>query len=184
MAICPSTCAPSLPATYTGGCGIITRPGGIPKVGFVKCDYVFTDISDPLEWQAAIASGDVIASGLILGQKPKGSFTKKRLSSCSPEAVVGGEKTLTFQDYNTDTATPGGNALYTFWNTIQVDPQSYQMFYYTCDQYVYGLIPDFQLEIDEVIEDNNTGNTYLDGTLSWNSVTIETPTKVNLDGII
>ncbi len=184
MAICPEVCAPELPPAYNAGCGIVTRPGGIQKVGFVKCDYTFIDITDTLEWETAIAAGDIVVSGLILGQKPKGSFTKKRLSSCSPEAVVGGEKTMTFQDYNTDTVTPGGTGLYTFWNTILLEPQSYQMFYYTCDKYVYGLLSDFQLEIDEITEDNSTGNTFLDGILSWNQIGLTVPVAVDLSGII
>ena len=71
MAICPTACAPALPVTYSGGCGVVSRPGGIRKFAFIKCDYVFTDITDPAEWTAAIASGDVIGSGLILAQKPK-----------------------------------------------------------------------------------------------------------------
>ena len=98
MAICPSTCAPDLPESYSGGCGVTTRNGGISKLAFVKCDYEFTDISNQAEWIAAIAAGNVVLTGLLLGQKPKGSFTKKRISSCGPEAIVGGEKTVTFQD--------------------------------------------------------------------------------------
>ena len=183
MAICPSTCAPALPVSYSGGCGIVTRPGGIKKFAFIKCDYVFTDITDRAEWIAAVAARNIVFSGLILGQKPKGSFTKKRIASCQPEGVVGAEKSITFQDYNTDTVTPGGCLAYTFWNTVLNEPSSYLLAYITCDGYVYGPISDFQLEIDEVIEDNNTGSTYFDGTLTWNTVAMDCPVAVNLDGI-
>ena len=184
MAICNSTCAPDLPVAYAGGCGIVTRPGGIQKLAFVKCDYTFTDITSRAEWQAAITAGDVVLSGLILGQKPKGSFTKKRIASCQPEGVVGAEKTLTFQDYNTDTITPGGGCkAYEFWNTILAEPSSYQFAYWTCDGYLYGLISDFQIEIDEVIEDNSTGSIYFDGTISWNSVQMLCPSAVDLAGL-
>lgn len=185
MAICPTACAPTLPSSYSGGCGIISRPGGIRKFAFIKCDYTFTDISDPAEWTTAIANGDVIGSGLVLAQKPKGSFTKKRIASCEPEAVVGAEKSITFQDYNTDTVTgPGGVLHYDFWNTILQQPQNFLFAYYTCDQYLTGPVTDFQLEIDEVIEDNDTGNTYFDGTITWNDVLMNVPTQVNLDGIL
>lgn len=186
MAICPSTCAPALPGSYSGGCGIISRPGGIKKFAFIKCDYTFTNIADPGEWTTAIANGDVIGSGLVLAQKPTGSFTKKRIASCEPEAVVGAEKSITFQDYNTDTVTPGGAGVlhYDFWNTILQQPQNFLFAFYTCDQYLYGPITDFQIEIDEVIEDNDTGNTYFDGTITWNDILMNVPNKVNLDGIL
>ena len=186
FAICPTTCAPDLPATYSGGCGVVSRPGGIRKFAFIRCDYTFTDITDPLEWEAAISEGDVIGSGLVLAQKPKGSFTKKRIASCEPEAVVGAEKSITFQDYNTDTITAGGAGVlhYDFWNTILQQPGNYLFAYYTCDQFLTGPVTDFQIEIDEVIEDNDTGNTYFDGTITWNDVLMNVPTKVNLDGIL
>ena len=186
MAICPSICAPDLPVTYSGGCGIVSRPGGIKKFAFIKCDYTFTDITDPAEWTAAIASGDVIGSGLVLAQKPKGSFTKKRIASCEPESVVGAEKSITFQDYNSDSVTPGGagTLAFDFWNTILSSPQNYLFAFYTCDQYLYGEITDFQIEIDEVIEDNDTGNAYFDGTITWNDILMSVPAKVDLDGIL
>jgi len=183
MAICPSTCAPALPESYSGGCGIVTRPGGIQKLAFIKCDYTFVDITDPAEWTAAVAAGNVVFSGLILAQKPKGSFTKKRIASCQPEAVVGAEKTITFQDYNTDTVTPNGCLAYQFWNTILSEPSSYKFAYYTCDGYLYGVIDDFQIELDEVIEDNDTGSIYFDGTITWNTITMDCPVAVNLSGI-
>lgn len=185
MAICPTTCAPALPATYSGGCGVVTRPGGIKKFAFIKCDYTFTDITDAAEWTSAIASGDVVGSGLVLAQKPKGSFTKKRIASCEPEAVVGAEKTITFQDYNTDGVTGATGVLhYDFWNSVLQQPQNFLFAFYTCDGYLYGTINDFQIEIDEVIEDNDTGNTYFDGTISWNDILMNVPAKVDLDGIL
>ena len=180
MALCPSSCAPSLPTSYSGGCGVVTRNGGISKIAFIKCDYTFTDIGDRAEWIAAIASGDVVLTGLLLGQKPKGSFTKKRISSCGPEAVVGGEKTVTFQDYNSDAL---ACVDVEFWNTIQANATNYQMAYYTSDGYVYGPIPSFQIEVDQVVEDNSTGSIYFDGTLSWTSTLMECGTAVSLDGI-
>ena len=172
MAICAASCAPNLPTSYTGGCGIQTRPGGIKRLWFVKCDYEFTNIESDTEWTTAQGAGDVVGSGLIMGQKAKGSFTKKRIASCFPEGIVGAEKQITFMDYNTDTVTsPGPGCLaYTFWNTILNQSSNYQLVYETCDGYIYGPIENFILEIDEVIEDNNTGSTYFDGTITWNDV--------------
>lgn len=183
MAICNSTCAPAVPQSYTGGCGIISRPGGIKRIWIIKCDYFFTDLSDSSEWFSAVQAGNVVGSGLILGQKSKGTFTKKRIASCQPEGVVGAEKQITFQDYNTDTVNTGGCLAYDFWNTVLTAPSNYKLAYETCDGHVYGVINDFQVEIDEVIEDNNTGSIYFDGTILWNDVEMLCPVSVNLSGL-
>lgn len=180
MAICSSSCSPDLPVSYSGGCGIISRPGGIKRIWFIKCDYTFTDFADDAEWTAAQIAGNVVGSGLLMGQKAKGSFTKKRIASCFPEGIVGAEKSITFMDYNTDTVTttPGGCLAYTFWNTILSESSNYRMAYETCDGYVYGAIDNFILEVDEVIEDNNTGSTYFDGTLLWNDINMACPVYI------
>lgn len=181
MAICVSTCAPNLPTSYTGGCGINTRSGGIKRIWLIKCDYAFTDIGSDAEWTQAQTDGNAVGSGLIMGQKGKGSFTKKRIASCMPEGIVGSEKSITFQDYSTDYDGCAGSS-YQFWNTILTDSANYKIAYETCDGHVYGEINDFVLEIDEVIEDNNTGSTYLDGTILWNNVEMLCPVLVNSTG--
>ena len=180
MALCPSTCAPPLPESITGGCGITTRNGGSSKIAFVKCDYIFTDISNRTEWETAVANEDVVFSGLLLAQKPKGSFTKKRISSCAPEQLVGKENQITFQDYNSD---PEDCKDVTFWNTIVNASSSYQMGYYTCDGYFYGLVEEFSIEVDQVIEDNTTGNIFFDGTISWLDLNMLCGVQVNLNGL-
>lgn len=187
MAICNSTCAPDLPVNYTAGCGIKSRPGGIKRFWFFKCDFDFTVPTDRDEWEAGVLAGNIVSSGLILGQKAKGSFTKKRIASCQPEGVVGAEKQITFQDYNTDTVTTPapGCLLYDFWNLILTKPSDYKFGYETCDGLFYGMVTDFQVEIDEVIEDNNTGSIYLDGTILWNDIEMICPIQVvgGLDGL-
>lgn len=180
MALCVETCAPDLPESYAGGCGVTLRNGGISKLVFIKCDYEFDTITDRTEWIAAIAAGNVVLSGLLVGQKPKGSFTKKRITSCGPEAIVGGEKTVTFQDYNSDIEDCADVA---FWNQIQSNATNYRFGYYTCDGFFYGPIDNFQVEIDQVIEDNNTGSIFWDGTITWNATTVECGVAINLDGI-
>jgi hypothetical protein len=180
MALCPSSCAPALPASISQGCGITTRNGGISKFAFVKCDYTFTDYESRSEWEAAIASGDVVLTGLLLAQKPKGSFTKKRISSCAPEQLVGKENQVTFQDYNSD---PESCLDITFWNTIVNASSSYQFGYYTCDGYFYGLVEEFSIEVDQVIEDNSTGNIFFDGTISWLDLNMLCGVAVNLNGL-
>lgn len=185
MAICNASCAVSIPCPLDAGCSIQTRAGGIKQFAIVKCSYTFADISDREEWEAAITAGNAVISGQVLGQKPKGTFTKKRISSCSPESIVGAEKQITFQDYNVGNvyAANAHCAAYNFWNTVLTEASSYQFGYITCDNLFYGLVTDFQIEIDEVIEDNNTGSTYFDGTILWNQVQMICPTYVDLTGL-
>lgn len=153
-------------------------------LAIVGCNYNFADITDADEWIAAIDTNNAARlSGFVLGQKPKGTFTKKRIASCTPEVVIGGEKTLTFQDYNTDTGV-GGCAVHTFYNTILANAGRYRFGYWTCDNKFYGLIDNFQLEIDEVIEDSNLGNRYMDGTVTWTDIQMICPVYVDLDYIL
>jgi len=180
MALCPSTCAPALPEAISGGCGITVRNGGISKIVFVKCDYTFEDYSNRTEWETAVGAGDVVFSGLLLAQKPKGTFTKKRISSCAPEQLVGKENQITFQDYNSD---PLACKDIEFWNTIVNASSSYQMGYYTCDGYFYGLVEEFSIEVDQVIEDNTTGNIFFDGTISWLDLNMLCGVQVDLNGL-
>lgn len=181
MPICDSGCANALPYAYSNGCGVVTKPGGINRIAFLQCDFEFTDITDQAEWDAAIAAGDAVVSGILLGSKPKGSFTKKRVNSCSPERVVGGEKTVTFQDYNDGTVHDADDcAEYEFWNTILLNPATYRAILFTCDGYAYGPIDDFVLEVDEVIDETDTGNRYFDGSIMWNQIDMICPTETDL----
>lgn len=177
MAVCDAACSVTTPTAVNTDCGITTRQGGINRVIFMACDESFTDPTDQLEWDGLITANKLVVSPLIVGSKPKGSFTKKRVSSCSPERVVAGEKTLAFQDYNTD-ATAGNTTHIDFYNAICEAPEKWRLFYVTCDGWLYGAIDSIVLEIDEIIEDNNLGNAYIDGIISWNSTKMETPTYI------
>jgi len=179
MAICSSTCAPTLPAPYSTGCAIVPRKGGIKRLVFTKCDFTIADASIRANWDTALQDGDAVFSGLIIGQKPKGSFTKKRFSSCGPEQTTGGTKTITFQDYNSGATC----SLFDFWNSIQDEVSKYKVYYQTCDNQLYGPINDFDLEIDEVIDETGDGNAFMDGTITWQGTTLLCPVTVDLDGL-
>jgi len=181
MPLCDSGCAIPLPLPYSNACGVITKPGGINRIGFIACDYDFTDITDQAEWDAAIAAGDAVWSGLLYASKPKPSFTKKRVNSCSQERMVGSQKTLTFQDYNDGTVHDADDcAEYDFWNTILSNPDAYRMVFITCDGYLYGPVDDFTIEVGEVIDDTKEGNRYIDGTLYWGEIDMECPVLTDL----
>ncbi len=181
MAICDSGCTVALPLPYSNACGVVTKPGGINRIAFLQCDFEFTDITDQAEWDAAIAAGDAVVSGLLLGSKPKGTFTKKRVNSCSPERVIGGEKTVVFMDYNDGTVHDADDcAEYKFWNTILDNPAAYRALLFTCDGYLYGPIDDFTLEVDEIIDETNTGNRFFDGSILWNQLDMICPVETDL----
>ena len=180
MAMCDSGCAVALPLPYSNGCGVVTKPGGINRIAFLMCDVDFV-ITSQSDWDTAIADGDAVISGILLGSKPKGTFSKKRVNSCSPERVVGGEKTVVFQDYNDGTVHDADDcAEYEFWNTILANPAAYRAVLFTCDGYAYGPIDDFVLEVDEVIDETDTGNRFFDGSILWNQIDMICPTATDL----
>ena len=85
--LCDSACNVPLPLPYSNACGVVTKPGGINRIAFWACDFDIDLTQDAVTvqglWDAAIADGDAVVSGMLLGSKPKGSFTKKRVNSCS-----------------------------------------------------------------------------------------------------
>ena len=168
MALCDSGCYEPLPKPYSNACGVDPLPGGINRIAFLTCDTEFIDIADQTEWDALLASGDAVLSGELLGSKPKGTSTKKRVSSCSPERVIGAEKSIVFQD-NNRSETHGSCSIYEFWNTINENPKAFRVVYFTCDGWAYGPIDDFVIEVDDIIEDANTGIKYIDGIIGWNN---------------
>lgn len=186
MASCAAECAPELLTFPDAACGSAPRPGGIKRFIFVKCDVTFADITDLAEWATKIAAGDVRASGDILGSKPKGSFTQKRLSSCAPEQVVGKVSTINFIDNNADPnshPTVDSYADYLFWNSIQENYRALDFGYITCDGLFYGLIPSktWTLQIDDTRPDNSDDNANFDGSISYSGIPMYVP--VLLDGL-
>lgn len=177
MALCSSVCAGTIPAANIDPCGVATRKGGINRLVFATCDVSFTDITDPVEWQAWADGCKVRTTGLLLGQKPRGSYEKRRMASCVPELVAGGEKIINFQDFNAD------NALFAdipFWNQLMLHPTRYQVGWFTCEGLFYGLYP-FGIEVDEVIEDSSKGKSFKDGSITLDM--IEIPEPKSLPGI-
>ena len=177
MALCHSDCSIDLPGAYSNACTVHEKEGGIHRIGFIKCDYEFTDITDDSEWNTAIDNGDAVWSGLLKGSKPRGSFVKRRVDSCSPEQVIGSEKSITFEDYNSD-AVDGGTGEYDFWNTILENVRSYRLVFLTCDGYLYGPIDKFTIEVDEEIGESQNDSRFIGGTIYWQSKTMEVPTYV------
>lgn len=141
----------------------------------MKCDVSFTDITDLTEWQTKITANEIHFSGKLLGSKPKGSFEKKKVSSCTPEQVIAGSKQIDFNDYNADETNFGE---YTFWNTILENQTLYKMGYVSCDGLFYGFVEDFTAEIDDEVEEDSKGNTFIGGSLYFDQLKMTVPQKI------
>ncbi len=186
MQTCMPACVTDMPALgWAHGCDINTRKGGIPFFLFYKCDpdAVFAvDTGDLSPWSSlenirqALCQENLYSSGEVLGQKAKGSFTKKRLTSCGSERTVAGSKSLSFQDFNAD-----NDALidFDFWNGIVANKRFLQVGWVTCDDLLYMTSNAWDIEVDEVIEaDSETGLSFKDGVININQLEMITPIKV------
>lgn len=180
MQICNPSCVTGIPQVdWSRQCDIIARKGGINRLLFFVCDpnWVFPEAGgwgNIANWAAAICDGLLYYTGEVMAQKPKGSFTKKRFSSCAPEQIIAGSKTVTFLDYNAAVDLVD----YTAWQAY-FDNQKYMSFgFTTCDDRVYQVPGDFSLEVDEVIEDTNEGNSYFDGVVTFQTMDLVIPIEV------
>lgn len=96
--------------------GMARRPGGYAGFALLKCDASFVDILDPVEWNAKLASGDLvirIACAAILGSKASES-TKETEGSCEIEEVTRRTHTITLVD-GRDNSDFDMHAFYTHW---------------------------------------------------------------------
>lgn len=174
--ICTPSCVTNIPSVLAGACNITTRIGGISRLTFLKCDNNitfpnaggWTNLAN-VEW--AICTGLLFVTGEILGQKPKGSVTKRRLSSCAPEETVSGVQTVTFQDYNASATQLDVE----FWNAIKANKKFLSLGYITCDGRWFQYNGAWDIEIGDVIEDTFEGKSYYDGVVTIATDEILTP---------
>lgn len=176
--LCNTNCAQDPVALAGGGCRLTTRTGGIDRFVFARCDTDFTLLTDINEWSTKVAAGDIVFSGQVLGQKPKGTFTKKKLASCKPEQVTGVTRQITFTDANADN---DNFTDYDFWNDKQENQDIYIVGYITCEELFYGFYSDWSLEIDDTRPEDTNEEFKWDGTILFNSLTA--PAPIDLTGI-
>jgi hypothetical protein len=187
MEICNPSCVTTIPSTdWANACDLTTRDGGIPRLTFLKCDESLELPYSPAVGQSnpytniqnvmwALCNGYLYVTGELIGQKPKGSFTKRRLTSCGPERVIAGAKTVTFQDFNADKE----NLLdFDFWKSIETNRRFLFFGFITCDERWYQWDGQWDLEVDEVIEDTSDGKSFYDGTITMNTKDILKPIVV------
>lgn len=176
MAVCSASCSVTVPTHPVGAaCKVTPRAGGISRLIFKSCDVTFTDITDTAEWTTKITANEVHATGYVLGQKPKGTVTKKKLADIYPEQVASGVKTINVQDYNVEAANALGE--YDFWKNIFTNQHSLSFAYMTEEELLYGFYDSFVCDVDDVREDSE-GNTYFDIEIQWKETGISKPTLV------
>lgn len=179
--ICKPACVTEIPRNdWVNNCDLTKRKGGIPRAIFLKCDPNFVlsnegGWSNVDNWIYALCQGQLYITGNILGQKPKGSNTKKRTQSCGPEEVISGTKTVSWQDYN---AEPSELLDYDFYDSIFKNRKFLKFGWITCDELVHMFNGDWDLDGDYVTEDNQDGNTYYDAVVTMSSIDIIKPIHV------
>lgn len=178
-----NTCRPECIGAMTQpdwatGCDTTPKKGGISRLLFFVCDDTYVLPEPDKGWnslvniQQAICDNKLFFSAPLLAQKPKGSFTKRRLSSCSPEKVISGTKTITFTD-STNTGT--AQLEYDFWDDIDKKQAFLLVGWVTCDDRLYIVNGAFDLEIDEVIEPTSDEISMFDGTITFQDKNLQLP---------
>jgi len=153
MSLCNSACVSEIPCIAGAGCSPQLRSAGIDRVIFYNCDLEWADITDLEEWTTHIAAGKIGFTGQVLGQKPKATYTRKKIASCLPEQVTGRTYQIQWTDPNADNAAFSD---YDFYQYIDANINNLKMAYYTCDGLLYYDISRMSIEVDDVrVEDSD-----------------------------
>lgn len=172
--LCNTNGAQNPVAVAGGGCRLNTRSAGIDRFVFARCDITFLNMADLSQWETKINAGQIVFSGQVLGQKPKGTVTKKKLVSCRPEIVTGMTRQLQFTDPNADN---GNFTDYDFWNDKDVNQDILVAGYITCEEYFYGFFT-YSIEIDDTRVEDSLEEFKWDGLIQYVSRTATKPIKL------
>lgn len=175
MGLCSAGCAQDIPKISGAGCRIITRPGGFDRVIWKRCDYTFSDITSLNEWETALADGKVSATGRVLGQKPKGSATKKRVASCLPERTTNYTRTWNWKDSNADLTTL---TEYDFYQFVDENQDVLDIAILTCDELLFGFFGEYSLDVDDTRPETNDEDATIECAVEVKSRLISKPTKI------
>lgn len=93
----PSGCSTSVPDHYCDGCPVIEQ-GGIRSVAFIKEGFDFTDPTNPTQWQAGIASKDIIIIPNVFGDFDGGSPVEAQGYGDQATRLTGFNFQLTYND--------------------------------------------------------------------------------------
>lgn len=173
--LCSSNCAQNPTAITGSACRLTTRGAGIDRFVFAPCNVSFSLITDLAEWETKVNAGEIVFSGQVLGQKPKGTATKKKLASCVPERVTNVTRQLQFTDANADN---DAFTDYDFWNDKFENQDAFVFGYLTCEEYFYGFFNRWSLEVDDTREPNSEDEFKWDGTIQYLDLTAKKPVKL------
>lgn len=175
MAFCPSGCAQDVPVITGAGCRIVTRPAGFDRVIWKRCDLVITSLTDLAEWQTNITDNAVHASGRVLGSKPKGSATKKRVASCLPERTTNYTRNWQWKDSNSDLATL---TEFDFYRFVDENQDLLHIAFLTCDDLLYGFFENYSIDVDETRAETNDEDRVIECSVEVKARLITKPVKV------
>lgn len=179
--LCETACAPQMPLAIPGSCNIITRPGGIDKIFAISCDLVMTSANfvDRAFWAAAIASGDIVASNLLLGSKAESDVPEIKTSSRRPAGQSTRTEVVNFTDfgrYDTNGIVVEAADI-KFWNNLQLNSTSRFFAVLTSSGHLMGKL-EGSLVASEVIDEDIKGTSKIVGKLSWNMTGMTEGVKV------
>lgn len=129
-ACCPTTTAP--PVAYAT-CNRTTRKIGVKRFGLVKCDYAFTDVTDPAEWATAISNGDIQWSPLGNLAINAPTQTVIPLNAC-------GDKITTTPEYLLDYKTllvAEDDSDFTYFQNVTEGAGAFKLFWIDCNGLFY-----------------------------------------------
>jgi hypothetical protein len=159
--------------TFTTGlnASLTAQRGGISWVALMKCEVVFTDITDVVEWNSKIASGDIIiVQDCYLTGSAATEANVVTLGSCRVNLVTDRNHTLTLADIADNSAFDRS----TLWAHSQEYPNDYKMAFATCDGVLYPF-NSVQINANKNIDDTTEGFSRWDVTITHAKLTNDMP---------
>lgn len=135
-ALCGSQCCPtanlSPPVSYDT-CTRTTRSSGAKYFGLISCAFGFTDITDPAEWDAAIADGDIQCSPLGNVTVNAPSQTVLDINRCGDKIITDGEYLIDF----TTLLVAEDNSDFQYYKALEEGAGNYKLFWVDCNGLFY-----------------------------------------------
>lgn len=132
--LCPTACGTaSLVSTYFD-CTDKTRKYGGNYFLLIKCDYQFTDITDPTEWQTAVTNGDIAVSppgSVVVNAPDASSFV---IEGCGREIVGEATYTVDFTTYQVGDNTNNVPDDIVYWRDLLDGSPNYRLVLLDCNE--------------------------------------------------
>lgn len=180
--ICMPTCITGkLPVNYLNNCKIDTRQAGISRFFWLVCDPSIVlpnsgGYTNKANWIWLICQGYLAITGDVIGQQDKGSYTKKKISSCGPEVTISGNQPLAWQDYNADETTLLD---FSFYDYIVQNRKYLKFGYLGCNDLVYQFDGEWDIEHSFIIPPDGVNElAYHDCSVNMSALRPLVPIKV------